>query len=335
MTATRTWILMKTRMLAVPFVLLVTNWSWAADTTPPQISPTLLASIRLARDQANSVGGRFWPDFGKAPFGFLVTLANREVLFCHSADVQGFTRLPPDPTTTCDLQERASVFPKNLLAAMPAIDGISTIVMGTPEATGRSPADWTQTIFHEHFHQYQSTFDSYYSRLNDLGLTNGDSTGMWMLNYPFPYANTSFAEALASASTSLRRAVVSGRSTVNRRVHDYLRARDALEGVVSPDEWKYFELELWTEGVARWTEIEISERTSDKRLQASGSAMRKRTIAALTSMKPRQLRREIVYPYGAAEAMLLERCAPDWHRGYRQTLSLGSLVKAIDPKECR
>ena len=33
--------------------------------------------------------------------------------------------------------------------------------------------------------------------------------------------------------------------------------------------------------------------------------------------------------------MLLERCAPDWHRGYRQTLSLGALVKAIDPKKCR
>ena len=39
------------------------------------------------------------------------------------------------------MKGRARTFEPNLLAAFPAVDGISTIVIGTPEATGQDPMD--------------------------------------------------------------------------------------------------------------------------------------------------------------------------------------------------
>ena len=40
---------------------------------------------------------------------------------------------------------------------------------------------------HEHFHQLQWAQPEYLKAIDDLGLSKGDATGMWMLNYPFPY----------------------------------------------------------------------------------------------------------------------------------------------------
>jgi len=39
---------------------------------------------------------------------------------------------------------------------------------------------------HEHFHQLQNGQPRYFQAVQDLGLSHGDNTGMWMLNYPFP-----------------------------------------------------------------------------------------------------------------------------------------------------
>ena len=306
-------------------------------TTPaaPQVDPFLLHSIKSAHDQAASTGSKIWPNYDEAPFGLLVTLEEREVLFCHGSIVDGFSALPPDPITNCDLQERANVFPKNLLAAMPIVEGVSTIVMGTPQSTGRDEPSWTRTIFHEHFHQYQSTFDSYYQRLDELNLSNGDNTGMWMLNYPFPYEDESFNAALLKAAHELHEAITQSDSSFQEDVSVYLKARQELEASVSASDWKYLELQLWAEGVARWTEIEIAMRSSDHKVAESGDSLKQRTISSLLALDATKSGREIAYPYGAGEAMLLDRCNPTWRQDYSAVMSLGALVKAIDPGNCR
>ncbi len=256
-------------------------------------------------------------------------------MFCHGSIADGFSTLPPDPITKCDLQERANVFPKNLLAAMPVIDGVSTIVMGTPQSTGKDEQSWTRTIFHEHFHQYQSKFGSYYKRLNDLNLSNGDNTGMWMLNYPFPYKDEHFNAALSRASHDLHEAITQHDASSQEHVSAYLKARQELQASVSASDWKYLELQLWAEGVARWTEIEIAMRSSDHKVAESGAELKHRTISSLLALDATKLGREIAYPFGAAEAMLLERCKPGWRHDYPAVMSLGALVEGIDPSGCR
>ena len=300
-----------------------------------QVDSSLLLAIKSAHDQAAFIGSKIWPNYDEAPFGLLITLEEREVLFCHGSIVDGFKALPPDPITQCELQERPNIFPKNLLAAMPVIDGVSTIVMGTPQSTGKEEPGWTRTVFHEHFHQYQSTFDSYYGRLNALDLSGGDNTGMWMLNYPYPYKDENFNAALSRASHALHDAITQHGASYEEHVLGYLKARQELEASVSANDWKYLELQLWAEGVARWTEIEISMRSSDQVISESGNLLKQRTIASLLTLDAARHGREIAYPFGAAEAMLLDPCNGTWRQDYPAVLALGALVKAIDPGKCR
>ena len=124
-------------------------------------------------------------------------------------------------------------------------------------------------------------------------------------------------------------------SSIQQQVAVYLKARQSLELSVSKEDWKYLELQLWAEGVARWTEIKISEQTSDNEIVESGKSLRARSIASLLTLDPEQSGRVIVYPYGAAEAMLLERCKSNWRSVYPDVMSLGSLIDAINLSDCQ
>ena len=53
---------------------------------------------------------------------------------------------------------------------------------------------------HEHFHQLQWAQPEYLKAIADLGLSKGDTTGMWMLNYPFPYDNPELARVVRVSS---------------------------------------------------------------------------------------------------------------------------------------
>ena len=299
------------------------------------IDASLRRSLQLARTEAATIGESLWPGYSAVPFDFLLTLEDREVLFCRPQQVDGFTALGIDPITGCDMQERASQVPKHMLAAMYAAGAGWTIVMGTPESTGRSHADWARTIHHEHFHQYQNNFDRYFERLNALGLAGDDTTGMWMLEYPFPYRDPAFNRAFAKARLALQRAVTGSGKGLARQVARYLSVRTALEASVPAKDWRYLELELWYEGVARWTDIELAERSTDAALRQSGTQERTHVMSSLASLDPRVKQREIVYAYGAAEAMLLQRCVPDWRAGYADVMALGALVKTIQPGQCQ
>lgn len=304
--------------------------------TPPENSEdrALFSYVEEIRSYSIAQGSKVWPGYDRAPFGLLLTLKSRELLLCHGSRAAGFSALSTEDVTRCDAQERGSVFPKHFLAAMPVIDGVSTIVMGTPDSTGYPVPDWTRTIFHEHFHQYQSTFENYYVRLSDLGLANGDTTGMWMLNYPFPYANDEFQSKLLSAAEALNAAVLSDRISIQHLTKAYIIHRGALERSVPAADWKYLEMQLWAEGVARLTEIELSRSFPNAAVVASGRSLKERTLKSLTTIDARKMKRQIVYPYGAAEAMLLERCYSGWRSDYMKTLAIGPLINKINPDSC-
>ena len=81
------------------------------------------------------------------------------------------------------------------------------MVVGSAERTGKSSTGWVLTLMHEHFHQWQYSQPDYYPRLNALDLARGDTTGMWALEYAFPYdsvpvqrAVQRLADALASGA---------------------------------------------------------------------------------------------------------------------------------------
>lgn len=306
-----------------------------ASPATAQAGPDFGTRLAQVRTFAAADGEKQWTGYGTAPFGFLLVEPERELLLCRDQVPDGFTALGTDPATGCKAYTRArSGMPDTFLAAMPMFGPPSVIVMGTPKSTGRSEADWTRVILHEHFHQWQNALPDYYPRTLALNLTGGDTTGMWMLNYPFPYKNAEVAEAHAAASRALADAVTARWTPAfYGKFDDYLQRRWAFEGVAGKDHWRYAELQLWQEGVARWSEITLGKAFPDAAVAQGAAQLEEQTIAELRSPNLATNGREFAYAYGAAEAMLMEACGPGWRRDYPATLELRSLLER-SRREC-
>jgi hypothetical protein len=287
-------------------------------------------SVAQVRTFAESTADKLWPGYGSASFEFLLIAGDKEELLCRTAVPDGFEADGTDAASGCAKYVRArSGLPDNLLAAMPVFGPPSTIVMGTPQSTGRSDADWTRTILHEHFHQWQDSFPKIFERMRALNLAGHDKTGMWMLNYPFPYSEPKVIAAFDEASHALARAVdARGTPGFHRAFAAYLDSRSKLAKAAGPKNWRYAELELWKEGVARWTEIELGKDYPDKAVSASAIRLEQKTRAWLDRPDLTGAGREFVYPFGASEAMLLEACGPAWRHAYPKQLALGPLLEA-------
>ena len=308
------------------FALLFATASFgpAASTDGPNVG----SAIAEVRHFASFDGERLWHGYGSAPFGFLLVAGDREQLLCQSPAPDGFAADGRDEASGCTRYVRPrSNLPDALLAAMPVFGPPSTIVMGTPRTTGRSEADWTRTILHEHFHQWQDSLPPFYDRAAALGLSGGDHSGMWMLNYPFPYNDPKVGGAFDEASHALGVAVdARGKSGFRKAFSNYVAARAKLATAAGERNWRYAEFELWKEGVARWTEVQLGKRYPDPAVSKSAVELERKARSWLDKPDLAAAGREFVYPYGAAEASLLEACWPEWRREYPKLLALGPLL---------
>jgi hypothetical protein len=274
-------------------------------------------------------GEKLWPQYGKIPFGFLLVEPDREILLCDSRLPDGFVREADDPLLGC---KQASGPPSwrqsSFLAAMPVFGPPSVIVMGTPETTGKTLSEWKMTILHEHFHQWQSAQPEYYERVIALDLADGDETGMWMLNYPFPYNTAAVGDAQARAAAALKAAIISKKKNLAAAIRLYLEARNDLQKSVPERDWRYFEFQLWQEGVARWTEFTLGAKSNDADVRSAAAVSRQNTINALNTSNLKADGRITVYAQGAGEAILLDRINPHWQRCYLKDFALGPRLKA-------
>lgn len=292
---------------------------------PPVAIKRLIADARAIAPAGDGV----WPGYSHAPFGLVLVEDEVETAFCAAANASGFESLGDDAVTGCGMQVRARSFDTHFLATFPALAGVSTIVVGTPQATGLAPVEWTTTLLHEHFHQLQSAQAGYYDGVAALDLSGGDETGMWMLNYPFPYEDPDVSAGFGVLVDALDKAVQAiGTADALPARNSYLLARAALRDMVTAADWRYFEFQLWQEGVARWTEIAVSEAASAARpdLAAFAAARRRgiheELVASRNDLPGRK--RVAFYALGASEAMLLDAQGPHWRaRYFREPFALG------------
>ncbi len=149
-----------------------------------------------ARRLVAGLGERLWPGWKRAPFALLLVTESAEYLIDHPRPGSDFVRAGYDSSLAAHVWQRPRVFAPTLLATFPAVGAIPTIVVGTAEHTGKASTEWVLTLLHEHFHQWQYSIPNYYVRVGDLGLARGDTTGMWMLNYPFPYDSIPVQQAM-------------------------------------------------------------------------------------------------------------------------------------------
>jgi len=253
-----------------------------------------------------------------------------EVLLRHPQPPEDFTHAGYDETLRSDVYVRPRQMPPNLLATFP-ISGVPTAVVGPPEPTGKSSTQWVLTLLHEHFHQLQYTQPDYYDATGALDLARHDTTGMWMLNYPFPYDSTALAARFAAVQQTARQALDAiGTEDFAPRLSTYRAARELLNDALAEDDYRYLSFQLWQEGIARHTEYRVAHAAAAHHTpsnaflalddatsyEKAADAIYDGILQALTDGTLAAYKRVAFYALGAAEGLLLDAARPDWHRRY-------------------
>jgi hypothetical protein len=160
-----------------------------------------------------------------------------------------------------------------------------------------------------------------------LDLHGGDQTGMWMLQYAFPYEDAGVQQRFTDAARALAQALERPGDAARRTA--YLKARSDLAASLSARDWRYAEFQMWQEGVARWTEIEAARSWPDEAVRAASAALHHQTLEQIAAPDLARNRRVAFYALGAGEAMLLEACRTNWRDRYFATLSMGPLTARV------
>lgn len=284
--------------------------------------------VRLAEAfrLADAVGDSVWAGWGTAPFGVLLVTSEHEYLIRQADRPADFASLGYDSLLHSEVFVRARVFPASFQATFPVFSSAPTIVIGDAKSTGLGSTAWVLTVLHEHFHQLQYSRAGYQAAVSALGLAHGDSTGMWMLNFPFPYDSARVQARFAEFTQALARGMSAGAAHARNVVH----AREQLRAAVTAEQYRYLAFQLWQEGVARYTEFAVARQA--KAGYEPGAAFRAlpdftsysaetarlgvQIYHGVNEAKLGEQRRVIVYATGAAYALLLDQVAPAWRAKY-------------------
>ena len=289
-----------------------------AQTLPQPDAARVTEFYRLAA----AVQDKVWPHWSEIPAPLLLVTEKSEFLTHHPSPPKDFTKISDG------FYARPRQFPPNLQATFPAFGPPSVIVIGQPQNTGRTSTRWVITLMHEHFHQLQNSQPGYYQGVENLGLSHGDNTGMWMLNYPFPYDKVApqFAQLRDPLLTALSQSDPQKFTDAAAR---YSKARGQFFSQLSQDDHKYLAFQLWQEGIARYTEVKAAEAAAGYQPSADYVALpdyeafakyathaRQDTLDELRKLDMSTNKREVIYPWGAAEGFLLDRTMPGWREQY-------------------
>jgi hypothetical protein len=186
---------------------------------------------------------------------------------------------------------------------------------------------------HEHFHQLQHGQPGYYEAVTALNLSRGDNTGMWMLNYAFPYTDPTIDARFNSIRNQLLVTIAAPPDKFRAEAKHYLALRRDFFSHLAPDDAKYLRFQLWQEGIARYTQIAAAEAAATYQpteafqhlpdytpFSGDAAKLRAQTLEELRTIDLAKSGRLAVYSFGAVEGLLLNRLNPSWKSGYFQHL---------------
>jgi hypothetical protein len=299
----------------------------AASALPASDAVRIAEAFRLA----DAVGNRLWPEWSRAPFAVLLVTPEKEFLIRHPSPSADFTLVGEDTVLKQKVWSRQRKFPTHFLATFP-VAGVPTIVIGQAENTeAKTSTRWVITLLHEHSHQHQYSQPGYYAGVDALGLSRGDQTGMWMLNYPFPYSKPEVKEHFSAMCRLLGDALdARERAGFPDKLGHYVTAKRKFQSLLKPDDYKYFAFQVWQEGIARYTEYHLAQvAATDYQASKEFHSLKdytdykevaRRILNAIDNeMRSVQLdkaKREVVYNFGAAEGLVLDRASPGWRNQY-------------------
>jgi hypothetical protein len=320
------------QLITLGLVLVLTYPSLQEKPSPPQLREIDRVRLAEAFRLADAIGDKIWPGWNKAAFAVLLVTPEWEFLLRHSQPTKDFTLLGEDQLLQTKVWYRKRTQRVDFLATFPAVGMTPTIVIGQAENTAaKTSTPWVVTLLHEHFHQLQWHDPRYLLDVGNLNLARGDQTGMWMLNYPFPYKDAAVNKQYAALCQALHAALLArGKPDFSEKLTAFLQERRRFQGLLQPDDYKYFTFQLWQEGIARYTEWHVATLaaktyTPSKEFQALpdytpfSQVADKHWQKIETALQKPQLerhQREVCYPFGAAEGLLLDAAQPKWRERY-------------------
>ena len=327
---------MKTNLLRNKSTLVVLVLLLAPYVAYGQGQPSLSSTDRVRLAEAfrlgDNLGNQIWAGWNKAPFAVLLVTPEHEFLIRHPKPSSDFVLVNYDPLLKSKIYYRQRTQPQNLLATFPLVGGIPTIVIGQAENTDKETSTpWVITMLHEHFHQLQYSRPGYYDDVNALGLTRGDQSGMWMLNYPFPYDWHEMQMLFSHLGHALANVLqAKTRSDFAAGLSTYLKQRREIENTLSPDDYRYVSFQMWQEGISRYTEYRIAKLAAESARPSKAfrtlrdyrpfdevaEEIRVGILSELTSVNLAESKRVIFYSLGAGEGLLLDRVSPRWRQRY-------------------
>ncbi len=325
---------MQNKLLNSHYPILILLICFVCLSVQAQDSPSLRVEdkvrIKEAQVIAKKYGDAIWKEFSQTPFTILLVTDEYEFLINHPYPSDEFESLGKDDYLDAEIYYRQQQYNKSFLATFPAVNGVNCIVIGTPENTQLNSTAWIITLLHEHFHQYQFNSPHYFQDLAALGLDNGDETGMWQLNYPFPYEDPEVVKVYESYTQQLKHTVEdidSDRWTKNYQ--KLLKKRNHLKDVLSENDYKYLSFQWYQEGVARYTEYALLELLrehipSQDVLAISDFVEYDEFIEDfyathlnnVTNLKIDEHQRLTVYDVGFAETLIIRKKNPSWANRY-------------------
>lgn len=324
---------MKTRIAFLVLTLLI-FWQSSVkcqDIIEPKICFEDRVRIAEAFNISETYGNSIWEGLDTIPFVVLLVTNDNEFLIRHPNPTDDFELLGYDSLLKSDVYIRDRQFSNNLLATFPAVNEVYTVVVGQPENTSRSSTAWVITLIHEHFHQLQSTKPDYYTSVEGLDLAGDDKTGMWMLNYPFPYEDKEISEQYKRLTETARKTLTAdNEDSFNKNLLLFLEEREKFKNMLEEKDYRYFSFQIWQEGIARYTELltakilsevyepshEFMELPDYVDFDTYYGQLYDKILMRLDSQSLSFDKRNCLYTLGAAEGLMLDRINPEWRDKY-------------------
>lgn len=313
--------------LGVPGAGMAQSRAPATDRTIPAGDAARVAEAR----RLAAWRGTIWPGWEATPMPILLVTESTEFLVNGIEPGRDFTPASPNPALGGTLHVRERKLNPGLLATFPWFAGGPTIVIGQAGRTGKTSGEWAVTVMHEHFHQFQYGQPGYLEGVKALDLSGGDETGMWMLNFPFPYD----AAPVAARADALKRALLSyvgspADATTHRRT--VCHAMEALHAQLTPAEQRYLQFQLWQEGVPRYIELRVAGAAAAAGTSPAPAFLALPDVASYSTVAAtleKGLRNELSAPFsdldrvnfyamGAALALLMDATSPGWKANYHK-----------------
>ncbi len=315
--------------LSIIFISISFNSDFAQDKSSLRYEDKV--RIREALNIGRDLGDKIWSGYNSVPYALLFVSDSLEFLINHPDPTKDFTDIGYDTVLHAEIYSRPRKFPANFLATFPAVGMVSTIVVGSPENAKRSSGTWILSVLHEHLHQVQYSGPEYRQEVDDLDLKNGDTTVMWMLNFPFPYASPYVTEEFSALMAAAQKTAFAQNDESFKKDFDiYIKEREKFKGLLSEKEYRYFSFQLWQEGIAMYTELKFAELMKDNRTPGPGMEtltdfagyrdLYEKKLENIKNvsvkLKLNDSKRACFYYLGALEGLILDRENPGWRQNY-------------------